>query len=613
MARGLITLGGIGTILAVSMVCLFLVWVVVPLFLEPSMPRERAFDKAAPSDLGAQATRVGIDEYGAMAWTFFDDGALRVYRASDGELLEELRPFDEGAPVATSFSITGGGAAFGFEDGRVRLARITFATEFVEPGSLPAELRELEEGAVAPFEGGVVERTRQRQFRLQRLVVDLEEPIGEPGGVPVHLVDQTARAAGPVLAYLTADGVLRISQVHRRRNVLTGEVTTSLSGGETSIDLARGLPHWLLVSGLGDNVYLAWRDGRLERYDTRDIGQPVLAETVDLVPEPAATLTALAFQIGKTSLVAGDDQGRVSTWFRVKPVGADTVDGAVLVRAHELAPGPSAVTSLAASERTRMLAAGFADGSVQLYHATSNQLLASGELDGAGGRAIEALSIAPKDDLLLALQGARMGLWRVVAPHPETTLASVFRPVWYEGYEQPEHVWQSSSGTDDFEPKYGLYPLVFGTIKATFYSMLFGVPLALLAAIYTSEFMQPRAKARVKPTIELMAGLPSVVLGFLAALVIAPAVEDVVPHLLLSLAAIPFALAAGAMVWQMLGDAARARLLPFKLVLMAAMVPAGVALAWLFAGPFERVLFAGDVKAWLTGRVGSAFGGWMIL
>ncbi|HVR28753.1 MAG TPA: ABC transporter permease subunit, partial [Thermoanaerobaculia bacterium] len=47
--------------------------------------------------------------------------------------------------------------------------------------------------------------------------------------------------------------------------------------------------------------------------------------------------------------------------------------------------------------------------------------------------------------------------------------------------------------------------------------------------------------------------------------------------------------------------------------LMAAMVPAGVALAWLFAGPFERVLFAGDVKAWLTGRVGSAFGGWMIL
>ena len=50
-------------------------------------------------------------------------------------------------------------------------------------------------------------------------------------------------------------------------------------------------------------------------------------------------------------------------------------------------------------------------------------------------------------------------------------------------------MWQSSSGTDDFEPKLGLWPLVFGTLKATFYSMLFGVPLALLAAIYTSEFL----------------------------------------------------------------------------------------------------------------------------
>ena len=95
--------------------------------------------------------------------------------------------------------------------------------------------------------------------------------------------------------------------------------------------------------------------------------------------------------------------------------------------------------------------------------------------------------------------------------------------VWYEGYPEPEHVWQSSGGTDDFEPKLGLMPLIFGTLKATLYSMLFGVPLALLAAIYTSEFLQPARCARaVKPTIEIMASLPSVVLGFLAALVLAP-------------------------------------------------------------------------------------------
>jgi phosphate transport system permease protein len=82
-------------------------------------------------------------------------------------------------------------------------------------------------------------------------------------------------------------------------------------------------------------------------------------------------------------------------------------------------------------------------------------------------------------------------------PHPETSLASLFSPVWYEGYPEAEHVWQTSSGTDDFEPKYGMAPLVFGTIKATFYSLLFGVPLALFAAVYTSEFMGARLKARI--------------------------------------------------------------------------------------------------------------------
>ena len=68
-------------------------------------------------------------------------------------------------------------------------------------------------------------------------------------------------------------------------------------------------------------------------------------------------------------------------------------------------------------------------------------------------------------------------------------------------------------------------PLIFGTLKATFYSLLFGVPLALGAALYTSEFMHPALKAKIKPAVEMMASLPSVVLGFLAGAVVAPFVE----------------------------------------------------------------------------------------
>src|SRR6185436_17420255 len=107
-------------------------------------------------------------------------------------------------------------------------------------------------------------------------------------------------------------------------------------------------------------------------------------------------------------------------------------------------------------------------------------------------------------------------------------------------------------GTDDFEPKYGLMPLVFGTLKATFYSMLFGVPLALLAAIFSSEFLSPRVRVPVKSLIEIMAGLPSVVLGFLAAIIIAPFVQHVVPQTLAAFATIPFALLLGSRLWQLL-------------------------------------------------------------
>ena len=80
-------------------------------------------------------------------------------------------------------------------------------------------------------------------------------------------------------------------------------------------------------------------------------------------------------------------------------------------------------------------------------------------------------------------------------------------------------------GSDAFEPKMSLWPLIFGTLKATLYAMLFSVPLALLAAIYVSQLAPSWIQATVKPTVELMAAVPSVVVGFLAALWLAPRLE----------------------------------------------------------------------------------------
>ncbi len=76
-------------------------------------------------------------------------------------------------------------------------------------------------------------------------------------------------------------------------------------------------------------------------------------------------------------------------------------------------------------------------------------------------------------------------------------------------------------------PRYGLLPLLLGTFKITIISLLFAAPLAILAALYTSVFANKRLKEIIKPTIEMLAGIPSVVIGFFALMVMASFLQDV--------------------------------------------------------------------------------------
>jgi phosphate transport system permease protein len=70
-------------------------------------------------------------------------------------------------------------------------------------------------------------------------------------------------------------------------------------------------------------------------------------------------------------------------------------------------------------------------------------------------------------------------------------------------------------------PRYGLIPLIVGTLKVTILSILFAAPVAIFAALYTAMFAPRRLKEYIKPVIELLAGFPSVVIGFFALMVMA--------------------------------------------------------------------------------------------
>jgi phosphate transport system permease protein len=630
-ARGLITLAGIGTILAVSLVCVFLVWVVVPLFLGGEAREERRLHFQTGGE-PPPIVKLAADEYQVLGWKYSLDGTLEVFRLDDGKLLSSRRLFDA-APTAYAFAVRDGHAIFGFEDGRVQFGTIRFQTSFLRYRDL-----DLHSGATDPaprlleHEDGIVELTPTGQYRFQRLEVALDEPVKLGSTAPVVLVDLSMQASGPIFCSLTADGVFRINGVRKTRNLMTGKETLLLSGGEAQVPMpeGKGLPRFLMLEGRADSALLVWEDGEAIRLDTRNRSAPAIVERLDLIEEEGVKLTSLQFLIGKMTLVAGDSLGRASTWFRTKPdylpgVEPPTGDASILVKAQELSGEPpgAAVTSLAASSRTRMLIAGFADGKARLYHVTSGQLLAEMQVL-EDGEALSVLAMSPKDDGMLAGSSRRLGLWRIAFPHPQTTLASIFTPVWYEGFTKPEHVWQSSSGTDEFEPKYGMVPLIFGTIKATFYTMLFGAPLALLAAIFTSEFLHRRTKAKIKPAIEMMASLPSVVLGFLAALVFAPAVERVVPGVLFAFVLAPFLLILSAFLWQLAPQGFLALAARFRFLFLLAVVPAGAALALSLGRNVEELLFAGDIMGWLawqpdlrdpgaSHRFRDATGGWLIL
>ncbi len=157
--------------------------------------------------------------------------------------------------------------------------------------------------------------------------------------------------------------------------------------------------------------------------------------------------------------------------------------------------------------------------------------------------------------------------------------------------------WQPNSEV----PKYSLWPLMLGTIKAAIIAMLFATPLAVGAAIYSAEFASKRMREIIKPVIELLAGIPSVVLGFFALIVLATVLQKTLgltyrlnvlnAGIALGLAIIPivFTVAEDAMtsVPQSLRDAARALganpwQVSFTMVLPAALpgIAAGIVLGF---------------------------------
>jgi phosphate transport system permease protein len=149
--------------------------------------------------------------------------------------------------------------------------------------------------------------------------------------------------------------------------------------------------------------------------------------------------------------VVGGSDGSLNIFSLLKKDGAETKDGQVLqlTRSFERLPAPPVRLDPAITGKN--FAVADAKGDLRVYHGTSQKLLVQFPSD-AKTQEYRSILLSPRMDGLLALQGdGRVRFWEFSVPHPETTIRTLFRKVWYEGYRNPP-TWQSSAMSEDYEP-----------------------------------------------------------------------------------------------------------------------------------------------------------------
>ena len=598
IARFVITIGGFLTVGSVALVALYLISVVLPLAASGEVER--------PIDLPGSSALVGIDEYKTAAWSLTDSGQFAVQVIGlKPDPSANIQTFSDpqlpdGEVLACVGSSSGHGVtAFATRSGKIFICQPSFETDFVDPDSIPSNLRNQiygsPAGTVHAFKDSTIQLSgsdllRRQTFFLQTLI----DPINLVGEV---IRDIAVLDGDELLVAALTSTYMHVFRFESSEDMFTGE-TTYEADGQGSFEFPAGSsPKFVDLTASGRLGYLVAGDGSGFRVDISDLNSISVVERFNLIPD-GLEVTALELLLGNRTLIAGASDGSVQAWFISPRLPTDPVtpDGKILVRGHSFQSDSAndAVRAIGVSTRQRLFAWACESGIVYAYSMTSERKVAS---FGTGLRPTQ-ISFSPKDDAILVNSGGSFQMYGFDPSYAEVSLSSLFAPVHYEQFREPEFSWQSSSGSDETEPKLSLVPLIFGTLKATFYSILFAAPIAILAAIYTSEFMAPKSRMRVKPVIELMASLPSVVLGFMA-IIIAPFISESVSVVLAAIFFIPLAVILGSQLLLRLRPEGAVISGAMRIALVSLSMCIGVCFAVLLAPLISLALFGGDIKSWL--------------
>ena len=509
-------IGGYSVIIALTLIFVFLFAEVSPMLRSADVVPVTAY--AAPGKGEDKTVYTAMERFKEVGVRFTRSGQAHFFDLKLGQTIKTVSlpiPKQAAPTVFAHAEEHRRTVVYGLDNGQAMVAKHVYRADYAEGGG-------------------------------RTIVPDLEFPLGK---APVT-VDEQGRALsvmavqeagnGLAIGAATEDGRLLFVLYSTQTSFMTGETTVVRNAYELP-SLQKPARH-LLINATFSQMIAIDEAGQAHYYDLRVPGE---ARVVDVKPlvKPGVGVTAVSYLVGTVSFIVGGSDGSVAQWFLLR----DKENVHRFTRLRDFEPHDSPVTVISAEQGRKGFLTGDAKGQVAIRYATSGRTL---HTQNYFSHPVAAIGAAPRHDaLVLADASGSMGFYIMDNEHPEISWDAIWGKVWYEGREGPDYVWQSSSGTDDFEPKFSLIPLTLGTLKAAFFSMLLAMPLAVMGAIYSAYFMSPKMRGLVKPVIEIMEALPTVILGFLAGLWLAPYIENNLPAIFSIVILTPIGMLLFAFAW----------------------------------------------------------------
>ncbi len=566
--------GGLGVIVAIVLIFFYLLYVVYPIFVPAKA--NAVSEYPVPESAAGKTVFLAMEEQNEIAVRFTDQGKAVFFNVANGKVIKDFS-----IPVTESETITAfahgrldkGVAFYGLSDGKVIVVKQHYKVTY------PDDVRLITPGLVYPL-------------GKQPLLLD-------PDGEPLELVTGRLSEDESTLVAKTQDGRIVLSHFIKEESFLGDDA--SFERTDTVLDLPASNVAYLLLDKEQRNLYLLSRLGDLTVVNVANKENPVVIHQVRVV-EQGVSVTAVEFLTGELSLMIGDSSGLLSQWTEVR--GDNNQMSYERIRAFKVSNLP--IVEISPEQRRKGLIVTDASGMIAIYHTTAERELIKEKVVSS---APVSLTLSPRANaFLLQDQDGKIHFWHVENEHPEVSWTSIWKKVWYESYPKPEYIWQSSSSSNDFEPKYSLTPLVFGTLKAALYAMMIAVPLALMGAVYTAYFMAPQMRKLVKPSIEIMEALPTVILGFLAGLWLAPFVELHLLAIFSVLMIVPLAVIVFAWFWQFVPKQIQHKIPEgWDAAILIPVIILATWLAFLISPGLEALFFGGDIKHWLKAELGVGY------